>query len=138
MLKFLRFKKGIGIVEIILSTVILVIAAGAGTMIVVHAKSSTYKSLYLTQATFFTSSIVEDLIRYRYTDLDSSLLPIPVLPNIDLKNKAQGTCSYTIKEYDSLDVEINPIDHSGDYKVIEVTTTWNGTKSVVLTFYKYA
>jgi type II secretory pathway pseudopilin PulG len=142
MFSVFKSKKGTGIVEIIAGTIIFLIAAGAGTEIISYSKSVAIKSSKLLQATVFTQALLEHLITLQYRDLNTAnaALPDAALPSGDFKDKYQGTRTYAITEYDASVTphqQINPIDDTGDYKRVQVTSSWdNAASSITFTFYK--
>jgi hypothetical protein len=122
MLSALVSKKGTGIVEIIAATVIFVVAAGAGTEIISYSKVVAARSEKILQATLYTSALMEQLASLQYRDIYPGN---PDMPEAGVDNE-MFTRSYSITEYDIDGNVIDPIDGTGTYKRIQVTTIWEG------------
>ena len=121
-------KRGIGLIEVIVSVLVVVFAAGAGIGIIPFCKSIIIRASNLYQATEFSAQTLDilSILPYDSVELDATVahtIPEADLPDCDLKIKYGGRVTYTVSEanWD----ETVPAANEGDYKVITVNTVWN-------------
>jgi len=132
MFTILKSKKAFGLVEVIISTLIMTFIAGVGTGAFTLSKNIIIRTANLIQATAFSEQVLEELIAVAATDTDfddtrltpssnhdtdTELLLGCDFNNSDFKNRYNGRIIYIVSE--------GNWDTNNKYKEIKVTTTWH-------------